>query len=56
MTPTNERRDMNTNVMEQLRLKAKAKPKRVVLPEAGEEKILHAARRVRRDCLSHTHR
>jgi phosphate acetyltransferase len=47
MTRTNERRDMNTNVMEQLRLKAKAKPKRVVLPEASEEKILHAARRVR---------
>jgi phosphate acetyltransferase len=38
---------MSANVMEQLRLKAKANPKRVVLPEAGEEKILHAARQVR---------
>ena len=38
---------MSTNVMEQLQLKAKANPKRVVLPEAGEEKILHAARQVR---------
>jgi phosphate acetyltransferase len=33
--------------MEQLRIKAKANPKRVVLPEAGEEKILRAARQVR---------
>jgi phosphate acetyltransferase len=33
--------------MEQLQLKAKANPQRVVLPEAGEEKILHAARQVR---------
>jgi len=38
---------MSTNVMEQLQLKAKANPQRVVLPEAGEEKILHAARQVR---------
>jgi phosphate acetyltransferase len=38
---------MSTNVMEQLRLKAKANPQRVVLPEAGEEKILHAARQLR---------
>jgi phosphate acetyltransferase len=35
------------NVMEQLQLKAKADPKRVVLPEASEEKILHTARQVR---------
>jgi phosphate acetyltransferase len=33
--------------MKQLQLKAKANPQRVVLPEAGEEKILHAARQVR---------
>jgi len=38
---------MSTNIMEQLRLKAKANPQRVVLPEAGEEKILRAARQVR---------
>ncbi|MCJ7654883.1 MAG: phosphotransacetylase [Dehalococcoidia bacterium] len=38
---------MSTNVMEQLQLKAKANPQRVVLPEAGEEKILHTARQVR---------
>jgi phosphate acetyltransferase len=38
---------MSTNVMEQLQLKAKANPQGVVLPEAGEEKILHAARQVR---------
>jgi phosphate acetyltransferase len=38
---------MGTNVMEQLRLKAKANPKRVVLPEAGEENILRAAHQVR---------
>jgi len=38
---------MSVNVMEQLQLKAKANPQRVVLPEAGEEKILHAARQVR---------
>ncbi|MCX6010081.1 MAG: phosphate acetyltransferase [Chloroflexi bacterium] len=38
---------MSTNVMKQLQLKAKANPQRVVLPEAGEEKILHAARQVR---------
>jgi phosphate acetyltransferase len=34
---------MSTNVMEQLRLKAKANPQRVVFPEATEEKILRAA-------------
>jgi phosphate acetyltransferase len=33
--------------MEQLRLKAKNNPQRVVLPEAEEEKILRAARQVR---------
>jgi len=33
--------------MEQLRLKAKANPKRVVLPEADEENILRAAHQVR---------
>jgi len=38
---------MSTNVMEQLQLKAKASPQRVVFPEAGEERILHAARQVR---------
>jgi phosphate acetyltransferase len=38
---------MGTNVMEQLRLKAKANPKRVVLPEADEENILRAAHQVR---------
>jgi phosphate acetyltransferase len=38
---------MTVNVIEQLRLKAKADPRRVVLPEAGEEKILSAARQVR---------
>ena len=46
MTTTNEGRDMSTNVIEQLRLKAKADPRRVVLPEAGEEKILRAAGQV----------
>jgi phosphate acetyltransferase len=40
-------RDMTTNIMEQLQLKAKANPQRVVLPEADEEKILRAARQVR---------
>jgi phosphate acetyltransferase len=38
---------MSTNVMEQLQLKAKANPQRVVFPEADEEKILRAARQVR---------
>jgi phosphate acetyltransferase len=38
---------MSTDVMAQLRLKAKANPQRVVFPEAGEEKILRAARQVR---------
>ena len=38
---------MSTNVMEQLQLKAKASPQRVAFPEAGEEKILRAARQVR---------
>jgi phosphate acetyltransferase len=33
--------------MEQLQLKAKANPQRVVFPEASEEKILRAARQVR---------
>jgi phosphate acetyltransferase len=37
---------MTNNIMEQLQLKAKADPKRVVLPEAQEEKILKAARAV----------
>ena len=46
MTIANEGRDMSTNVIEQLRLKAKASPRRVVLPEAGEEKILRAAGQV----------
>jgi phosphotransacetylase len=39
--------DMSTDVMEQLQLKAKANPQRVVFPEANEEKILRAARQVR---------
>jgi len=47
VTITNEGRDMSTNVIEQLRLKAKANPRRVVLPEAGEEKILRAAHQSR---------
>ena len=38
---------MSTNVMEQLQLKAKANPQRVVMPEANEEKILRAARQLR---------
>jgi phosphate acetyltransferase len=38
---------MPTDVMEQLQLKAKADPQRVVFPEANEEKILRAARQVR---------
>jgi phosphate acetyltransferase len=46
VTIADERKDMSTNVMEQLRLKAKANPKRVVLPEADEENILRAARQV----------
>ncbi len=36
---------MSTNVMEQLREKAKANPQRVIFPEAHEEKILQAARK-----------
>jgi len=39
--------EMPTDVMEQLRLKARANPQRVVFPEAGEEKILRAVRQVR---------
>lgn len=39
--------------MKQLRLKAIANPQRVVLPEAGEEKILQAARQVRDIGLAH---
>jgi len=46
VTIADEGKDMSTNVMEQLRLKAKANPKRVVLPEADEENILRAARQV----------
>jgi phosphate acetyltransferase len=38
---------MSMDVMEQLRLKARADPQRVVLPEGGEEKILDAARQAR---------
>jgi phosphate acetyltransferase len=37
---------MGTEIMEQLGLKAKANPQRVVFPEAHEEKILRAARQV----------
>jgi phosphate acetyltransferase len=37
---------MSTDVMEQLKLKAKANPQRVVFPEANEEKILRALRQV----------
>ena len=37
---------MSANVMEQLRLKAKANPQRVVFPEATEEKILRVSRLV----------
>ena len=39
--------EMPTDVMEQLRLKARANPQRVVFPEADEEKILRAVRQVR---------
>jgi phosphate acetyltransferase len=39
--------DMSMDVMEQLRIKAKANPQRVVFPEANEEKILRAARQLR---------
>jgi phosphate acetyltransferase len=42
-----EKIEMSTNVIDQLRLKAKANPQRVVLPEAHEEKMLRAARQVR---------
>ena len=38
---------MGTDVMQQLQLKAKANPQRVVFPEANEEKILRAACQVR---------
>ncbi len=38
---------MATNVMERLEARARSDPKRVVLPEAGEEKILRAAREVK---------
>jgi phosphate acetyltransferase len=38
---------MSTNFIEQLRVKAKANPQRVVFPEANEEKILRVARQVR---------
>jgi phosphate acetyltransferase len=38
---------MPRDVMEQLRLKAKSNPQRVVFPEANEEKILRAVRQVR---------
>ncbi len=38
---------MSTDLMEQLRAKAKANPQSVVLPEAGEEKILRAARQIK---------
>jgi phosphate acetyltransferase len=38
---------MHADVMEQLRLKARANPQRVVFPEANEEKILRAAHQVR---------
>jgi phosphate acetyltransferase len=37
---------MRMDVMEQLQLKARANPQRVVFPEADEEKILRAARQV----------
>ncbi|RJR34472.1 MAG: phosphotransacetylase [Desulfobacteraceae bacterium] len=38
---------MSTNIMEDLRAKARANPQRVVFPEAGEEKILRAVCEVR---------
>ncbi|HUL19876.1 MAG TPA: phosphate acyltransferase [Thermodesulfobacteriota bacterium] len=38
---------MSADVMEQLQLKARANPQRVVFPEANEEKILRAARQVK---------
>ena len=38
---------MAANVMRELEARAKADPRRVALPEAGEEKILRAAREVR---------
>ncbi|MEW6666190.1 MAG: phosphate acyltransferase [Thermodesulfobacteriota bacterium] len=38
---------MTANIMEQLQAKARANPQRAVFPEAGEEKILRAAREVR---------
>jgi phosphate acetyltransferase len=37
---------MSTNVIEQLELRAKADPKKIVFPEADEPKILQAARQV----------
>lgn len=39
--------EITMNVMDQLQIKAKANPQRVVLPEAHEEKILRAARQAR---------
>ncbi len=38
---------MGTDVMEQLQLKVRANPQRVVFPEANEEKILRATRQVK---------
>jgi phosphate acetyltransferase len=38
---------MSSDVMDKLRQKAKSDPKRVVLPEANEEKMLKAARQVK---------
>ena len=43
---------MSVDIMRYLEAKAKAKPQRVVLPEATEEKILRAARRVRDEGLA----
>lgn len=43
---------MSTDVMQQLQLKAKANPQRVVFPEAHEEKILRAARQLQDQSLA----
>ncbi|MBN1103090.1 MAG: phosphotransacetylase [Deltaproteobacteria bacterium] len=44
---------MTENIMEQLQAKARANPQRVALPEAGEEKILRAARAIKDRGLAH---
>jgi phosphate acetyltransferase len=44
---------MRADVMEQLQVKAKANPQRVVFPEADEEKILRAVRQVQDKGIAH---